>query len=167
MRPLRIKTRWSGLDAHRPQPWKEPTRCIFCGVAGMRTPEGKLTKEHIYSNWARRFVPRSMKNFRSLRATRHPDRTDFIIVRRSGDLRDWQVACVCAACNNGWMRQRLDEVARPVLIPLIKGEQTRLSPEHQLIVATWAAMKTMVAEYRGRECVTTHHTFSAEISGIM
>jgi hypothetical protein len=43
------------------------------------------------------------------------------------------------------------------MIPLIKGQRVRLSPDQQKIVATWAAMKAMVAEYAESECVTTHH----------
>jgi hypothetical protein len=126
-------------------------------VEASQTPEGVLTREHVYSNWTRRFVPRTMKTFRSLRATAHADRTDFVLVNRPGDVRDWQVLCVCAACNNGWMRRQIDDRARPIMIPLIKGEPVRLSPDQQRIIATWAAMKAMVAEYGESECVTTHH----------
>lgn len=149
--------RWAGLDAHRPRPWTQTTKCIFCGVEASRTPEGTLTKEHVYSNWTRRFVPRTMKTFKSLRATAHPDRTEFVFVKRPGDVRDWQVQCVCAACNNGWMRQQVDERARPIMIPLIQGQQVRLSQDQQGIIAAWAAMKAMVAEYGESECVTTHY----------
>jgi len=56
------------------------------------------------------------------------------------------------------MRQQIDNRARPIMIPLIKGQQLRLSPDQQQIVATWAAMKAMVAEYGESEFVTTHHT---------
>ena len=109
------------------------------------------------SNWTRRFVPRTLKKYKSLRATAHSDHTDFIFVHRPGDIRDWQVLCVCAACNNGWMRQQIDEPARSTMIPLIKGQQVRLSRSQQQIIATWAAMKAMVAEYGESEYVTTHH----------
>jgi hypothetical protein len=132
-------------------------KCIFCGVEASQTPEGALTREHVYSNWTRRFVPRTMTMFRSLRATAHPDRTDFVFVKRPGDVRHWQVLCVCAACNNGWMRQQIENRARPIMILLIKGQHVRLSPDQQKIIATWAAMKAMVAEYGELESVTTHH----------
>jgi hypothetical protein len=99
-----------------------------------------------------------MKNFRSLRATEYPDRTDFVFVRRPGDVRDWQVRCVCGPCNNGWMRKQIDERARPIMIPLIKGDAVRLSPDQQHVLAAWAVMKAMVAEYGESECVTAHHT---------
>jgi hypothetical protein len=52
---------------------------------------------------------------------------------------------------------RLENLARPIMISLIKGEKIRLSPHHQAIVATWATLKAMVAEYGDSEYVTTHH----------
>jgi hypothetical protein len=117
-----------------------------------------LTQEHVYSRWTRRFVPRTLKSYKSLRATSYPDRTDFVFVKRPGDVRNWQVLCVCAGCNNGWMRQRVDEAARPLLISLIQGHQIRLTPQQQRTIATWAAMKAMVAEFGESEAATTHHT---------
>jgi hypothetical protein len=98
--------RWAGLDAHRPRPWKPTSKCIFCGVDAAQTPEGALTREHVYSNWTRRFVPRTMKNYRSLRATAHLDRTDFVLVKRPGDVRDWQVPLRVRR-----MQQRMDAAA--------------------------------------------------------
>jgi hypothetical protein len=70
---------------------------------------------------------------------------------------DWQVRCVCAACNNGWMRSEVDEKAREIMVPLLNGGEARLSPDQQQVVAAWATMKAMVAEYSESECVTTHH----------
>jgi hypothetical protein len=84
----RGNARWIGLDAHRPKPWRQTTRCIFCGMEGSRTARGSLTNEHVYSNWTRRFVPRSLKNFKQLRATARSDRTHFLFVSRPGDIRD-------------------------------------------------------------------------------
>jgi hypothetical protein len=43
------------------------------------------------------------------------------------------------------------------MIPLISGAPFRLSPDQQKIVATWASLKAMVAEYAVSESVTTHH----------
>jgi len=99
-----------------------------------------------------------MANYQSLRATGYIDRTDFVIVRRQGDIRDTKIRCVCEArCNNGWMRTKVDERARPFLLPLFRGDATRLTPEAQRIIATWAAMKAMVGEYDESSYVTTHH----------
>jgi hypothetical protein len=130
---------------------------FFAALTRLKMLEGALTKEHVYSNWTRRFVPRNIKMFRSLRATALPDRTDFVFAKRPADIRNWQVLCVCAACNNGWMRQQIENRARPVMMRLIKGQYVRLSLHQQQIIATWAAMKAMVAEYDESESVTIHH----------
>jgi hypothetical protein len=99
-----------------------------------------------------------MKNFKSLRATAHLDRTDFVLVKRPGDVRNWQVKCVCGSgCNNGWMRS-LDERARSIMIPIITGKRTRINQDQQRILAAWATMKAMVAEYAESGYVTTHHS---------
>jgi hypothetical protein len=99
-----------------------------------------------------------MKKYTSLRATAHAKHADYSLVKRAGDILDWQTRCVCEThCNNGWMR-RLDERARPILIPLVKGEVTRVSPDSQRVIAAWASMKAMVAEYDESGVVTTHHT---------
>jgi hypothetical protein len=113
MRGRRAKIRWAGLDAHRLRPWKQATKCIFCGIDPARTPEGHLTQEHVYSRWIRRFVPRTMKTFKSLRATAYPDHIDFVLIARPGDVRDWQVLCVCSGCNNGWMSGQVVEGTSP------------------------------------------------------
>jgi len=129
-----------------------PTKCIFCGLAG------PLTNEHIWSRWTHRFIPKSTKNYRSLRVTSHQERSDFKVFKRPGDIQDWKVRCVCGVrCNNGWMRKSIDEPARNVLVPLIKGESTRLTPDQQLVIAAWATLKAMVAEYDRSGQVVTHH----------
>jgi hypothetical protein len=80
------------------------------------------------------------------------------VKRFGGDIHDMQVKCVCGggsnSCNNGWMR-RLENSAKPVLVPLMNGEAMRLSIEQQRIVAGWAALKAMVAEHDSVGHVTT------------
>jgi hypothetical protein len=53
---------------------------------------------------------------------------------------------VCRGCNNGWMSDLQREIKR-VLLPLICGERTLLTPAMQAAVATWTAMTVMCAEY--------------------
>lgn len=53
------------------------------------------------------------------------------------------VRTVCASCNNGWMAN-LEATTKPLLQPMIRGNQAVLTPEQQLQVATWAS-KTVVA----------------------
>ena len=132
---------------------RRPSRCIFCGSTA------KLTEEHIFSHWTHKFLPpRSMTKYRAMGSITYHDRTDIEILKRSGDVRDWQIKCVCSLpCNNGWMR-RIENEARRVVIPLITGQQTRLSTANQQTLATWAVLKAMVAEYDMQGHVTTHHT---------
>ena len=127
-------------------------RCIFCGS------KGPLTNEHIIPRWVHPYIPRTARSYRTLRAVQHQDRSTFKIGRRSGDPRDWKVRCVCGnVCNNGWMRQ-LEHKVRPILVPILTGKHTRISPAQQKIIAAWATMKAMVAEYDDPGFVTTHHT---------
>ncbi|UYN95905.1 MAG: hypothetical protein KIT25_02880 [Enhydrobacter sp.] len=132
-----------------------PGKCIFCGFAG------KLTREHVMSRWThkRYLPPRTMRKYRQLRATAQRQSTTFKIGKVAGDIRDWQVLCVCEkTCNNGWMRKHVEDMARPILKELIAGKPLMLTPEMQAKIASWAALKVMVAEYGIGEHVTTHHT---------
>jgi len=49
----------------------------------------------------------------------------------------------CEPCNGGWMHDLEDE-ARPILIPLIEGKRTILTPEEQEIIRTWFCLRAMV-----------------------
>jgi hypothetical protein len=70
-----------------------------------------------------------------LRGFRLPDRDNLWLSKLPGALRDWQVKCVCggnsASCNNGWMRQRIEEPAKPTLDKLFRGDQFRMFPKDQ------------------------------------
>ncbi len=131
-----------------------PTKCIFCGFTG------KLTREHVMSRWThlKYLPPRTMRKYRTLKATAMPASTTFKIGKVAGDIRDWQVLCVCEkTCNNGWMRRSVEDPARPILKDLLAGNSVQLTPEKQRKVASWAALKVMVAEYGIGEHITTHH----------
>lgn len=52
---------------------------------------------------------------------------------------------------------RFEDRTKPILTPLLVGHQTRITPEQQSVIAGWACMKAMVAEYEHDEAVTTHH----------
>ena len=49
-------------------------------------------------------------------------------------------------CNNGWMSE-LDTAVKPILTPLVLDQQTILGKDRQRVLATWIAMKVMVAEH--------------------
>jgi hypothetical protein len=139
-------------------PFQQATRCIFCGSPN-------LNWEHVFSRWTHKFLPpRTMKKYLVSHVDSHIDRSDRVLIKRPGDIRDWQINCVCElACNNGWMR-RIENQARPIMLSLIegtsilKGETIRLTPHDQKIIATWAVLKAMVSEFDPHGWVTTHHT---------
>lgn len=123
--------------------------CIFC----RGTP---LTREHIWPQWLRAHLPMPMLNYQALRATEHRQHTDRSVATRSGDPHRWRVRAVCARCNNGWMSQ-LETRVQPILIPLLTGRTTRLTPPQQQTLACWAALKVMVAEYDRTGHRVSHH----------
>jgi hypothetical protein len=121
------------------QPRIGPTSCIFDGG----TP---LTDEHMYANWLRNYIPKTMKNYTTMSAEIYPDRSVPTHRLIGGDPHGRRLRVVCGPCNNGWM-SRLQNAAKPYLIPLITGQSTALDAKEQAIVAAWIAMTVMVAEH--------------------
>ena len=134
-------------------------QCAFCG-----DPDpARLTSEHLWPRWSHKEINRSMRRWHGLYGVHRIERNNLDSSglktrKKGGNIHDMQVKCVCGgdarSRNNGWMRE-FENQARPVLVPLMNGIQTRLSPEQQKIVAGWAAMKAMVAEYASFGHVTT------------
>ncbi len=135
------------------------TSCIFCG-----DPDpGRLTWEHLWPRWSHKEIDRSMRLWRAAHELQRIEgsevtATDTKAIKQGGDIHDMQVKCVCGgdkrSCNNGWMRD-LENLARPIMVPLMNGAERRLTPEQQKVVAGWAALKAMVAEYHPLGRVTT------------
>jgi hypothetical protein len=140
-------------------PDQRALKCMFCGFPGA------LTLEHVFSRWTHRFLPpRSMKNYSAMHVDSHVDRSDRTLIVRPGDIRDWQIRCVCEkTCNNGWMREKVENPARAIMGRLIdgtdflKGETTLIFPHQQRMIANWAVLKAMVAEFDPQSTVTTHY----------
>jgi hypothetical protein len=117
-------------------------RCIFCRGAG-------LSREHIWADWLKRYIPKNMTNYDSLSATVHETHAEFRHRRHGGDLRSRTLRVVCKSCNNGWMSQ-LQQRAKPYLLPLIAGDVTAFDARAQEILSAWVAMFVMVAEHFDR-----------------
>ena len=122
---------------------RSPGRCIFCG-------NGKLTAEHFWPEWASSLLPNgrelSYYDFASKfdRTTGRVDVTKNY--KRQGSVTTKRLRVVCAPCNNGWMSQ-LESGAKPILSPMAKGAKLAITPEMQEKLATWIALKVMVAEH--------------------
>jgi hypothetical protein len=117
-------------------------KCLYCHG-------GPISREHVFADWLRRFIPNEMPRHNRLVAVAHLDRTDFEIKRREGDLHSWKVKCACRRCNGGWMSV-LQERAKIVVTPLILGESATLDAQHQRTLSAWVAMAVIAGDAAGR-----------------
>jgi hypothetical protein len=126
---------------------KSVGRCIFCGATG-------LTKEHMWADWLKSYIPRTESAHVEGLTLVHLDRDEETISRRTGDPHSRRIRCVCQSCNNGWM-SRLQETVKPFLVPMLVGNRTNLHRRGQTVVAAWSAMMVMVSEHIHEEMVAT------------
>ena len=129
-------------------------RCVFCGSPN-------LTNEHMFPRWTHRYMqPREPGKALSYRGTEYPDRSEFVVLKLPGASRDWQIKCVCGgsrhACNTGWMKD-IEDKAKKIMKHIIIGNELRLSPKDQEIIATWAVLKSMISEFDFKNKGITHH----------
>ena len=116
--------------------------CIFCGEFR------EMTREHIWGHWIRDFVPLgpNLHHLRDVEVGARGEVMTATTVRKAGSALALNRRIVCKPCNNTWM-SRLQERARPFLVPLLRGERCALGPEAQTAIAAWATMVTMTAEF--------------------
>jgi hypothetical protein len=100
------------------------------------------------SKWTHDLLPqRKPGRVKSAVGIEYTDRFEFTLSKMPGQMRDWTVECVCRDCNNGWMRE-IENLAKPIMTPLILGKPGRIWPRDQQIIATWAVLKAMVANHQ-------------------
>ena len=149
------------------KPSRPPRTCIFCGNTG-------LTREHVWANWLRNYIPKNRPRHSILSGIiERCGSLTHEIRHREGDPLSRQLRVVCGAtkrraegCNNGWMG-KLQETAKDIVIPLIKGDTYCLTKEHQRTLASWCAMTVMVAECLAKDqgAVTYSERNSLKTSG--
>jgi hypothetical protein len=118
-------------------------KCIFCGG----TP---LTKEHVWPKWLRPHIVRDQKNHHSLVTLAYEGHSEESRRMWGGDPRNRGVRTVCGSCNGGWM-SRLQELAKPLVLPLVTGKTIELSTQDQRTLAFWCAMCVMTAEFLNQD----------------
>lgn len=139
-------------------------QCVFC-----TNPAN--SREHIWANWLRNYVPHTQINHVETRIDLDARGGETIAETRvSGDPRSRKLKVVCSACNNGWMSQVQDR-AKPHLVRLISGEKFDLPRQARAALSRWAALFTTVQEYihvdlvsvsqKERECLRTRSTAPA------
>lgn len=116
--------------------------CIFCGGH-------PITKEHMWPDWLRNYIPRTRLNYHSRSGIMFKKHTKSKISLHGGDPHSSTVRRVCKSCNSGWMSQ-LQNLAKPILVPLIENGHISLRKRDQTILAEWITMFTMVAEFKLR-----------------
>ena len=130
---------------------KPPGKCIWCGG-----PD--LSKEHIWSKWTHALVPTILDGMHTRTATisspTHPVKVIEETKDRPGSTNTIRLRVVCQRCNSGWM-SAIDEAAKPILTPLIGGHPFVITRSAQKIMATWIAMKAMVAEHSRPQDIST------------
>lgn len=124
-------------------------RCIF-------DENTKLTKEHFFPKWLKRYLPKSIYKERSHSTLiRVYDSQSNMLLSRSerpgkldkpGAPGSYQLRVVCRECNNGWM-SKITESAKDDLVGLIKGAWTVKSTKSQVIITNWAILFTMLCEF--------------------
>src|SRR4051794_16250232 len=118
--------------------------CIFCGRPGM-------SKEHVFSDWINDVLPPDgthnrirIRGFDAGGGINNPFHD--ASTHRQGGPATLTARVVCEECNSGWM-SKLQDRAKPVLIPLINGKSASIGREAQGVLASWATMLSMTTEY--------------------
>lgn len=122
-------------------------KCIFCEANNANS------REHFYSGWMHDLLPLGPQGSytgeiidehpKTREVSRHDKRL------KPGELYTKKMKVVCGTCNNEWM-SGIEEAARPLLVPIIKGEAITLDADQLKLVAQWATLKAIVCEHDNR-----------------
>lgn len=126
---------------------KQPGKCIFCGGGG-------LTKQHVWPDWIKNVLPRAGSEHiqHTIGIKMKPPNFAILIPGlrfRKGHTGVRKIRNVCKYCNSGWMSQ-LENAAKPHLSKLILGDDTTIENNHQLSIAAWTVMTSIIAEFTDR-----------------
>lgn len=124
----------------RLRPTKRPARkCVFCG-------NGKLSEEHIWSQWLRDLLPSSDGYLEVTHKNRSGKPVDHRLVRDAqGPITNKRLKRVCEPCNNVWMGKQ-EERVKTVLTGLIAGTPSHLTETERGPLLRWIVTKLMVLD---------------------
>jgi hypothetical protein len=118
-------------------------QCIYCGN------HGKMTKEHFYGEWLKKIVSPG-RSKRTVHIVSTETENGVVLgkgkLHRPGPPYASQLRVVCEECNNGWL-SKIQEIAKPLLIPLIRGDTSRMTADCLLPLAAYATMVTMTIQF--------------------
>jgi len=136
-------------------------KCIFCE---RQPPAVKMSREHIFADWLREYFPRDATTTHTHGTITWPtpyasiEQGVFRAKRLPGHSGSRKVKAICEPCNNEWMSNKLEELAKPILIPMLASRPLELIAETQRVLAAWVTKTVMVADYldRARSVIQQH-----------
>lgn len=131
--------------------YPKPKVCAFCGASGA------MSREHAWGDWIKGFLPPDTVLNHDVYSTNDdwsvpgkPVLSGQRTKKISGAPRSLRLPVVCASCNNGWMSRIEQQMAIPILGPLLRGDHRTLTIDDQTGLALWVEMKMMVKQLWGR-----------------
>src|SRR5256885_10757883 len=110
--------------------------CIFC-----RRNDSEPSKEDVLAKWIAREWPRGKKSRFRYQTGRFGTSSPDAVWENVGNL-GVVTKGPCKRCNNGWMSV-LEEKAKPILKPLMRGEASTITTDQKLWIARWT-IKTVI-----------------------
>lgn len=107
-----------------------------------------MSKEHLWPEWMHPYLPEipEPKYWTAVAsATDEYEQLDRL-KPQMGHVYTKHIKVVCRNCNSGWMGD-IEETVIPILTPIIQGYFATLGPDEQCKLATWVALKVLVAEH--------------------
>ncbi|MGE3843816.1 MAG: hypothetical protein AB7I50_19765 [Vicinamibacterales bacterium] len=118
--------------------------CLFCGAEG----PGILTNEHVMPEWLLKYL-----GYTPQQQITHgvaDSETGAVTKQRTHSAFTFVDGRVCGGCNHGWM-SRLEDAARPILIPMMEGERqlADLTLSEREILGKWTAKTAYMHSWAG------------------
>lgn len=110
-----------------------------------------MSREHVVPDWIENILPRKFDYHIDIQ--RGLDFSEPQAVPRltravnQGPIGNVKVPTVCLICNNGWMSD-LQDMAMPILAPLIRGIWNDFTGQQAAVISKWAAMTVAVVADR-------------------
>ena len=107
-----------------------------------------MSEEHLWPEWMHLYLPqldepRKHEGFEVIRQGR------VVFGQRKkpqqGHTYTKRLKIVCRKCNETWMGN-IEELAKPILIPLLQGQKILLRRKERKILSAWLALKVMAFE---------------------
>ena len=120
-------------------PFPEIDVCVFCGVRGVDTPEGELTKEHAFPNWV-------VEELKPVIGDREVYLAGHLLSQYPG--LDVEIQAVCRTCNSEWLSKTFEWKVSKWLRPSLLHLEPRVTFGHHQrgLVAAWAVKTALMVE---------------------